>query len=147
MRLRVFGCRKFSRLISERADRDLKASEERFLERHRVACSECRRSEVADDCVLNLLRASAMEPEVAPMFDDRVIRRLRVQTVRDSLSYWSPALAGAGIAGIALFVALHLAALPTQLRRSENSGGEAVRFTTPTKLPDLELGDVPNFDR
>jgi len=146
--LRIFGCRKFSRLISERTDRDLNLREERFLERHRVACSECRRSEVADDCVLNLLRASALEPEVeAPTFDDRILRRLRVQTVRDSLSYWSPAIAGAGIAGIALFVALHLAAMPSQIRRNENPGGEAVRFLKPTSLPNLELSDVPQFER
>lgn len=147
MSLRLFGCRKFSRLISERTDRDLSVREERFLDRHRDACSECRRSEVADDCVLNLLRASALEPEVAPQFEDRVLRRLRVQTVRDSLNYWSPALVGAGIACIALFVALHLAAMPSQLKRTENSAGEAVRFTAPKTLPNLELSDVPHFDR
>jgi len=146
--LRVFGCRKFSRLISERTDRDLSLREERFLERHRFACFECSRSEEADDCALNLLRASALEPEVvAPIFDDRVMRRLKVQTVRESLSYWSPALVGASIAGIALVVALHVAALPSQIRRSENPGGEAVRFTKPNSLPNLELSDVPNFDK
>lgn len=147
MTLRIFGCRKFSRLISERADRELKGSEERFLDRHRQVCAECRRSEAADDCVLNLLRASALEPEIAPMFDDRVIRRLRVQTVRESLNYWSPALVGAAIACGALFVALHLAALPSQMKTADQPRGEASRITLPKSLPNLELSNVPQFER
>jgi hypothetical protein len=94
-----------------------------------------------------MLRAAALEPEVAPMFEDRVIRRLKVQNVRESLNYWTPALVGAGIACVALFVALHLAAMPSQLNRAEVPGGEASRLTVPRTQTNLELNRIPNFGR
>jgi hypothetical protein len=147
MNFRLFGCGKFSRLISERDDRRLKPSEERFLERHRYVCVDCRRSERASDCALNMLRAATLEPEVAPTFEDRVLRRLRVQTVRESLNYWSPAFIGAGIACIALFVALHLAASPSQASRTATPAGEAFRDLPSNRPPDLELRTVPLFTR
>ncbi len=147
MKIRVFGCKKFSRLISDRVDRDLGASEVRFVSRHRDVCPTCRRSERSSDRSLNMLRAATLEPEVAPMFEDRVIRRLKVQNVRESLSYWTPALLGAGIACVALFVALHLAATPSQLGRSELSGDEARRYVAPKTPPKLELSRIPEFRR
>lgn len=148
MTLRIFGCRKFSRILGERADRDLKEAEERFLARHRQVCAECRRSEQAEDLCLNLLRGSALEAEVAPQFEDRIIRRLRVQNVRESLNYWSPALVGAGIACLALFVTLHLAAASSQSpAHGQLPGGEANRIGAPKTLPNLEVNQVPHFDR
>ncbi|AIE87115.1 hypothetical protein OP10G_3747 [Fimbriimonas ginsengisoli Gsoil 348] len=81
------------------------------------------------------------------MFEDRVIRRLRVQTVRESLNYWSPALVGAGIACVALFVALHLAATPASINRDYVPDGEAKRYVTPRTQPKLELDRIPTFVR
>jgi hypothetical protein len=147
VKIRVFGCRKFSRLLSDRADRILSSAEDRFLTRHRYACLDCRKSERASDCALNMLRAAALEPEVAPMFEDRVIRRLRVQNVRESLNYWSPAFFGAGIAFVALLVALHLAAAPAQLNRADFPGGEARRDSSIPSAPNLELDRIPTFGR
>ncbi len=147
MIVRIFGCKKFSRLLSERDDRDLAVSEERFLERHRVACVDCRRSERTSESALNMLRAASLEPEIAPMFEDRVIRKLKVQTVKESLNYWSPALVGAGIACIALFVALHLAASPAQLNKTEVTTGEAERYIAPATKPNLDLVRIPEFNK
>jgi len=147
VKIRVFGCRKFSRLLSDGADRDLSVKESRFLDLHRLACTECRRSERSADCALNMLRAAAMEPEIAPMFEDRVIRRLRVQNVKESLNYWSPAMIGAGIACVALFVALHLASSPGQLNRAQVPDGEALRYQAPKNAPRLDLSEIPEFRR
>jgi hypothetical protein len=94
-----------------------------------------------------MLRAASLEPEIAPMFEDRVIRKLKVQTVKESLNYWSPALVGAGIACIALFVALHLAASPAQLNKTEVTTGEAERYIAPATKPNLDLVRIPEFNK
>ena len=86
-----------------------------------------------------MLRMATLEPEVAPMFEDRVIRRLKVQQVKESLNYWLPALVGAGIACIVIFVTLHLAAVPVQMKNANLPSGEAKKEVTPS----LELDHVP----
>lgn len=86
-----------------------------------------------------MLRMAALEPEVAPMFEDRVIRRLKVQQVKESLNYWSPALIGAGIACIVVFATLHLVSTPAQINRAQLPTGEAKR----EPIQRLELDHVP----
>ena len=131
MNLRIFGCKKFGRLTSEHQDRSLSASEERFLTRHRLVCEDCALIERTTSNALNMLRMATLEPEVAPMFEDRVIRRLRVQQVKESLNYWSPALVGAGIACAVIFVTLHLASTPSELNRANIISNQSRRFATP----------------
>jgi hypothetical protein len=86
-----------------------------------------------------MLRMATLEPEVAPMFEDRVIRRLKVQQVKESLNYWSPALIGAGIACIVVFVTLQLVSSPSQIQRAHLPNGEARREL----VQKLELDHVP----
>lgn len=141
MNCRLFGCRKFSRLCSEQADRQLSPAEVRFLTRHRAVCSDCSSLEQTTACALNMLRLAALEPEIQPMFEDRVIRRLKVRQVKESLNYWSPALVGAGIACIVLFVTLHLAASTSQVNQANLPNGHAdLNFT-----PKLELNRIPEL--
>lgn len=139
MKLRVFGCKRFGRLSSEQEDRCLSESEERFLSRHRAVCPECAEMERMSFSALNMLRMATLEPEIAPMFEDRVIRRLKVQQVKESLNYWSPALAGAAIACIVIFVTLQLASSPARLHQANIPAGEAKL----TQAPKLELDSVP----
>lgn len=88
-----------------------------------------------------MLRLAALEPEIQPMFEDRVIRRLKVRQVKESLNYWSPALVGAGIACIVLFVTLHLAASTSQVNQANLPNGHAdLNFT-----PKLELNRIPEL--
>jgi len=82
---------------------------------------------------------ATLEPDITPMFEDRVIRRLKVQQVKESLNYWSPALVGAGIACIVIFVTLHLAASPAKMKEANMPDGEARRFAR----PNLELHEIP----
>jgi hypothetical protein len=86
-----------------------------------------------------MLRLATLEPEVAPMFEDRVIRKLKVQQVKEGLSYWSPALVGAGIACIVIFVTLHLASSPVQINRANIKSSQSRRTT----YPKLELKQAP----
>jgi hypothetical protein len=106
--MRVFGCSKFRRLANEEMDRTLTASEKDFVQRHQAVCSECSESQSQSSLALNFLRASAIEVDVHPMFEERVIRKLKVQTTRESIGYWSPAVAGAFIAGLAVIAALQM---------------------------------------
>ncbi|MGV3616854.1 MAG: zf-HC2 domain-containing protein [Fimbriimonas sp.] len=142
------ACQRFSRLSSEAEDRDLKPSEHRFLEAHREACPECRETETVAACALNMLRDMSFDDdiEISPTFDERIIRRLKVNTVREGIRYWSPAAVGAGIACVALFAALHVAATPTQMKDADVPGGQ-VRNSTPRNYPNLELDRIPEFRR
>jgi hypothetical protein len=82
---------------------------------------------------------ATLEPEIAPMFEDRVIRRLKVQQVKESLNYWLPALVGAGIACVVIFVTLHLASAPAQMKIANLPDGQS-RLNA---QPKLELEHVP----
>ncbi|MDR3690190.1 MAG: hypothetical protein P4L46_12475 [Fimbriimonas sp.] len=143
MNVRLFGCKKFIRLSNEQADRSLSVPEERFLDKHRRVCSECRKAEVSASYALNMLRLATLEPEVAPMFEDRVLRRLKVQQVKESLNYWSPALLGAGLACAVIFVTLHLATEPGQAQRAKLPLAQS-KNSAPSRIsPRLELNHPP----
>jgi len=109
---RLFGCTKYRRLSNERFDRDLALAEREFMAKHRAVCPDCRVTEAQGNTALNMLRLAAIEPEFevadTSHFDERILRRLRVQATRESVRYWSPAFFGAAIAGLSVLAALHL---------------------------------------
>lgn len=143
------SCQRFSRLSSEAEDRELKPSEQSFLDRHREECEECRESAVTSMFAMDMLRSVAYEEEeldISPMFDERIVRMVRLNSVRSRITYWSPAAMGAAVACIALFAVLHVAATPTQMKDAEVPGGQA-RNTVRKHYPNLELKEVPEFRR
>ena len=145
------SCQRFSRLSSEAEDRELKPSEQRFLDTHRDECEACLEEAATAFFAMNMLREAAYEEdeiEISPMFDERIIRMVRLNSVRSRISYWSPAALGAGVACIALFAVLHVAATPTQMKEAEVPGGQA-RNTVRKHYPNLELetDKVPEFLR
>lgn len=83
-----------------------------------------------------MLRMAALEPEVQPMFEDRVIRRLQVQQVKDSLNYWSPALVGACLAGLVIIVTLRLASAPPQLNPAHLPSAQSNLIASPRLILD-----------
>jgi len=145
MRVRLFGCRKFGRLLNEREDRQLSEVELQFLGRHRSVCSSCRREEAASQLSLNMLRAAALDIAPGNGFDERLMRRLRITRVRESLSYWSPALVGSAIACLTLLVTLQLLSGSRTSNSASMPNGEARRDTT--SFPQLELKQLPPFGR
>ncbi len=132
-------------LLSEREDRDLSAKEVRFLARHREVCPECESQESSMHCSLNMLRAATIDVEPAAHFDERLIRRVKIQRVKESLSYWTPGLIGCAVAAIAIFATLHVLTLNVQKGSVVLPAGEARRG--PTAFPSLELSRLPHFDR
>ena len=111
MKLRLFGCGRFSHLLAERDDRALTEGEELFLSRHRDVCSACRSFESLSDTSLDLLRSLAFDAdeEVTPNYDQKLIRRVKITQGRQKFSYWFPAIVGAGIASLAVFAIIQLA--------------------------------------
>ena len=138
--MKLFGCGKFRRLVSEREDRLLVAREIAYLEEHRKVCASCSLLEAKSYSALNMLRMSTYDIEVDPGFNERVLRRLHVQSGRETVRYWSPALAGAAVACIAVFASLQLISQTSHPVRPEMPSGEAFRFTRPTpELPELDI--------
>src|SRR5947208_10032822 len=131
--MRVFGCAKFRRLANDALDRDLSYHEEAFMAKHRHACDECNQFQSQSCLALNFLRAATIEVDVHPMFEERVIRKLRVQTTRESLRYWSPAVAGAFIAGLAVVAALQIVTRSAELPHVRLPGSES-RLIVPSKI-------------
>jgi hypothetical protein len=96
---------------------------------------------------LTVLRSATLEPEVSPHFDDRVVRKIKLDSAKQSIRYWSPALVGAGIAFVAILAALQIASDPGQARTAHLPGGEA-RLDRPNEFgPALILDEKPRLDR
>jgi hypothetical protein len=91
-----------------------------------------------------MLRAATMEAEPERGFDRRLIRRVRVQTVKDSFSYWLPALVGCLIAFVAIFSTLDLLAAKRSPGSMKIPGGEARRSNA---YPRFELNEPIHLDR
>ncbi len=114
------------------------------MERHSIRCPQCRRFESSSSLSLNVLRSAALEPDIAPSFEDRVLRRLRVQSVKEGISYWSPAAVGASIACVAIFATLQIAAAPVDINNANLPDGEARRMLDPDRpMPSLVLEKKP----
>lgn len=56
------------------------------------------------------------------MFEERILRRVKVTRARESLRYWTPALVGAGIACVAMFSALQMVSVYTPLPKFSGKG-------------------------
>lgn len=141
------ACRKFSRLVNEREDRDLSLSERAFFESHLDVCPRCSAIAGTNELVLSVLRDASLDPEPSAQFDERVLRRVQIQFHRDGFRYWSPALIGAGIACIAILSFVHLAASPNQIPSTNHPVGEARRLKSERNQPTLELDRVPTLTR
>lgn len=109
----------------EQGDRELSPREANFLALHREVCRPCERREIEGASALDLLRMGALQPEVRPQYEERVLRKLRVQTARDTWRYWSPALTGAAIAGVAIISAMQMVSRSTTLPVFRPSGQDA----------------------
>lgn len=144
MNARIFGCEKFKRLSFEAGDRALTEREQVFLRKHRAVCPECVLMEDQSVSALDVLRSVALDAQVSPLFEERVLRRLKVSKTRDSLRYWSPALVGAGIAGIVIFTALQMVATTVSQPGFKSNTAEGSLIRKRSELPLILLDDRPS---
>lgn len=124
--------------MHERFDRQLSVRELSFLEAHRVTCPECRVSERQGALALSMLRNSAIEPELTPNFNERLVRRWHVQTVKNSLGFWSPAFVGAVVAALLVLASLQIVSQSGKFPTVTLNGHEARRINPPdTVFPNI----------
>ena len=93
-----------------------------------------------DDLLSSLLKDSAIQPEVKPTFDLSVLRKHRVATAKRTFNYWSPAILGAAIAGMAAVSLLQILTAPSQrpyinLPRDSTAKNDVVAGPTSFHLP------------
>jgi hypothetical protein len=138
------SCKKFLRLLHESEDRDLSVGEESFLTGHEMQCEGCRKARLSMQFSLNMLRSAAMEVQPASGFDRRLIRRVQVQAVKESFSYWTPALIGCALAFIAIFSTLDLLASKGSHSSLQLPEGTASRNHV---YPRFELNVAPHFNQ
>jgi hypothetical protein len=142
---RLFGCGKFKWLCIERFDRDLSEKENRFYRMHRDVCFVCLRYEQQATNAMNLVGCAAIEPEISPTFNEDVVLKFRAQRKRAALTYWSPALAGAAVAGVVLATALQIITRSSELPQFNNPRGEArltISGQDQYRLPELVLKNL-----
>lgn len=133
-------CDRFSYILNLSVDQPLRAEDQSFLDKHSLECKRCQ-ALLRTSMGLNMLRTChAIEPESSDFaFEDRVIRRFKLERSRKSLIYWSPAVVGAAIAGIAILAALQMIAAPQQMPVFRGSG-EAMKIEKPgPMIPEIEL--------
>jgi hypothetical protein len=131
LKLKLLGCRKYRKLSYVRRDRELSVGEELFLEKHLTVCNTCELEASYGMIALDLLKQITLEAEPKPNFNDRLLRRLKIENLKTSARYWSPAFIGAAVAGLVVLAALQMIAQPSQLPSLHLRGNEARNFTTP----------------
>lgn len=140
------SCKRFQRLSLEDHDRPLAPRESEFLATHRRACASCRLAETQGALALSMLRMAAIDPEPTPLFEERVLRRYRVRTVHQSLSFWSPAIIGACVASVLVLAALQIVSNSSKLPSLRTPGAEAHR--TIDRAPAFpDIGSTPTLPR
>ncbi|HRI42661.1 MAG TPA: hypothetical protein PLL78_01080 [Fimbriimonadaceae bacterium] len=129
----LFGRRKYVALLNERQDRVLTEREEAFLDRYRADHPECVAEESLHDEGFAMLRGLGLDedPAAPERFEHRVIRRWRVQSVKDTAAYWSPAICGALVAAIALLAMFQLVGRSSTMPPIDVTGNEARRLDPP----------------
>lgn len=137
-------CRKFRRLANEARDRDLTPSEKAFLRHHEAVCKACGEFERQTRASLSALAGLALAPEPsASRFARTVLRRHRLQSARESLSYWSPAILAAAVAATLVLAALQIATANRATESFRPGFSQARRITNEPVLPDLTPAASP----
>jgi len=135
-----FGKTRYLHLRAAEQDRSLTARELRFVQRYRGRNPECEIEDSLEEQGLDALRGLAVAEEAdVPSFDRRVLRRWRVQSVKQTARYWTPALCGAAVAAIALLAMLQILSAAQGPKPLSTPGTEAQRSDRPT-FPDLGGG-------
>jgi hypothetical protein len=134
----LWDCTKFKRLANEKDDRELSHREIRFLSSHRRECAACRLAETQGAHALSMLRSASMDVDVTPGFEERILRRHKVQKVHESLRFWSPALIGAAVASVVVLASLQIVLNSSKLPTLRPPTGEAHRMVGPSpSFPDI----------
>lgn len=136
------SCRRFRNLVRQKDDRNLTSDESSFVDSHRLNCEGCFEYEESTIGSLNMLRSSMYEPEPSAGFDDRLIRRIRLQSARTQFSYWSPMVLSATVTAVVVLAAVQLLTQSSNLpvfKADPRFSPEARRSVVEGPLPDFRF--------
>ncbi len=139
-----FSCQRFSRLLSESRDRELTHGEEGFLSSHALRCTPCAKLESQTFDCLAELRGATLDLQPSEGFGDGVVAAFREGRKSLGFGYWSPAVMGAAIAGIAVLCALTIVTKTVESPVRRSNIGAATRFGhVANPFPALNLDSAP----
>ena len=101
-------CTKNRRLRSLAEDGAASARQLRLVESHEAACEACRESATSTANAMTALRSARLDLSVDQSFESRILRRWSVERRARTISYWTPAVAGAVVAGAAILAVLQI---------------------------------------
>lgn len=121
-------CRRYRQLADEVIDRELTPKEQKFYDAHQIACDDCREYETQGAFALNMLRSMDFEAPDTSKMTERIVRRVRLQSIRGGLKFWTPALGGMAIGALMMMAVLQLVGKPNVMPNNTNTGGDARRI-------------------
>lgn len=132
------ACKRYRLLADEVIDRDLTPRETKFYDAHQAACDDCREYEVQGAFALNMLRTMDFEAPDSSRLTERIVRRVRLQSIRGGLKFWTPALGGMAIGALMMMAVLQLLGRSDAMPHNSNNGGDARRIErTDAIFPEL----------
>jgi hypothetical protein len=139
--MNLFDRMRFTRLKRTKLSRELSAKEEVNWDELIQRNPTMKANERDESLSLNLLRDASPEPVVSARFTETAVRKIRLDARRNSLSYWSPALVGAGIAALACLTIFQLlSSSPSSSRPGmKNESASLLRSSSP-------IFPEPNFN-
>jgi predicted anti-sigma-YlaC factor YlaD len=142
VKLNFYACARYRKLSYASRDRVLNDREQKFVDEHAAICPECAQSVQQANDAFDMLRLEAFEAAPLANYDDRLLRKHKLQTVRASVSYWSPAMLGAGVAGLVVLAAMQMIAQSSHLPSFKVPASEA-RLSSPA-IPSVERLNLNN---
>lgn len=131
-------CTKCRRLRSLAEDGAASARQRRLIERHEAACEACRESAASTADAMAVLRSATIEVSVDKSFESRILRRWSVERRSRTISYWTPAVAGAVVAGAAILAVLQIL-LTSPVSEPTDLAGRAAQLET------ISQPDIPSY--
>ncbi len=129
----MFDRKRFWRLVEQDRDRGLNEDELQELDNLRERRPELAALEDLDRTWLAVLRTQSMEPTISDRFDQNLKRRYDLESRKDRVRYWSPAVIGAAIAAGVLFAIFQVISSPPAAIDLKNH--EAMNAGTPVEFP------------
>ena len=101
-------CTRCRRLRSLAEDERASARQMRLIEQHEAVCEPCRESAADTADAMAVLRSATVEASLDKSFESRVLRTWRAERRSRTISFWTPAVFGAVVAGAAILAVLQI---------------------------------------
>ncbi len=128
-------CKSCRRLRSIAEDGRASARQVRLIEQHEAVCRPCRESATDTADAMAVLRSATVEPSLDESFESRVLRTWHAERRSRAISYWTPAVFGAVVAGAAILAVLQIL-LSSPVGDPADMTGREVQLSAQPDIPD-----------